>query len=394
MNLRHAVRALFLDWRFSLFVLAIMSAGIGLNTAMYTIVDASLLHPLPFPNAERLARVFASNADGTDIGASMSYPVYIDYRDQSRSFENLAGFAPGWAMDLAATGQDPQQVLGTLVSGNFFSTLGAHAERGRMFDENDDRTGQRVAVISNAVWRTQFAAREDIIGQPVRINAATYTVAGVAPPAFLGATIDSRTDVWVPISTLRDALPGFDDDALTARNTSWINVVGRLRNGVSIEQAQAELRAIAARRAAQQVKDKDPSATLMSAPDAAINIGSRDGIRRVALLVSLFVALILVMACVNAGALQLVRGERRQRELAIRTALGASRLTIIAQLALEGLLLAGAAGVCGVALAHVFLKGLAAIVPDDFRCSCTRRGRSSIPACFRWPRDWSSAPRS
>lgn len=367
MNVRHAIRSLVVDWRFSLFVLVIIAAGISLNTAIYTIVDASLLHPLPFPREERLARVFASNPDGTEQSNAMSFPVYRDYVDASRSFQSLAAFTPDWEMDFAVNGREPQQIIGALASGNFFETLGVRAQRGRMFGPADDRADHFVAVISDALWRSQFASRDDVVGRPVRINAAIYTIIGVAPPRFRGATIDSANDVWVPLSTYHAALPGFGaEDPLASRRVSWIEVVGRLRDGVTIESAQAELRAIAARRAAAQVKFPDPSATLMRATDAAINAGSRGGIRRVAMLVTLFVALILVMACVNAGALQLVRGERRQRELAIRTALGATRRTILAQLALEGLLLAAAAGIAGIALAHVFVNALAAMLPADF----------------------------
>ncbi|HJQ40301.1 MAG TPA: ABC transporter permease [Thermoanaerobaculia bacterium] len=367
MNLRHAIRSLVVDWRFSLFVLLIIAAGIGLNTAIYSIVDASLLRPLPFPGEERLVRVFASNPDGTQMGNSMSFPVYNDYREQSRSFESLAAFTPDWEMDFAVSGREPQQILGGLASGNYFETLGVTAQRGRMFDADDERAARHVVVISDSLWRSQFGSRDDIIGTPVRINAASYTIAGVAPPRFRGATIDGTNDVWVPVSTWAAALPGMGtDNPLLSRATVWIMAVGRLRDGVSLEQAQAELRTIAARRAAQQVKDVDPSATLLRASDAAIDIDSRGGIRRVAMLVTLFVALILVMACVNAGALQLVRGERRQRELAIRTALGASRRTILAQLALEGLLLAAAAGVAGIALAHGFVNGLAKLLPANF----------------------------
>ena len=367
MNVRHAVRALMLDWRFSLFVLVIIAAGIGLNTAIYTIVDASLLHPLPFPGQERLVRVFASEPDGTKLGNSMSYPVYNDYREQSRSFESLAAFSPDWEMDFAVIGREPLQIFGGLATGNYFETLGVRAQLGRMFTANDDRAGNLVAVISDGLWRSQFASRRDIAGTPVRINAEIYTIIGVAPPRFRGATIDSTNDVWVPVSTWAAALPGFgNENPLASRGSVWILAVGRLRENVSLEQAQAELRAIAARRAAQQVKNTDPSATLMRASDAAIDIDSRGGIRRVAMLVTLFVALILLMACVNAGALQLVRGERRQRELAIRTALGASRRMILGQLALEGLILAAAAGIAGITLAHFFVNGLAALLPANF----------------------------
>src|SRR6185436_9133108 len=138
-------------------------------------------------------------------------------------------------------------------------------------------------VISDALWRSQFGAREDIIGTRVRINAAMFTIAGVAPPRFRGAVIDSANDVWVPISTYRVSLPGFgDDNPLASRNTSFISIVGRLRDGASLPQAQAELRAIAARRAAQQVKDVDPSATLTPASAAAIDKDRRGGINRVA----------------------------------------------------------------------------------------------------------------
>ena len=366
MNLRHALRALAADWRFSAFVFVILALAIGVNAAMYTLVDAILFRPLALPDEERLVRVFASEADGSDPGPQMSFPVYADYRDQSRSFARLAAFSAGWGADFS-TGGEPIQIELTLATGNFFETLGARAARGRFFSAADDKPGHYVAVISDALWRSHFAAAENTVGRTVLINGTPFTVIGVAPRAFRGATIDTRDAIWVPVSTVDAALQGMGGiKTLTDRRTSWVSIVGRLRDGVTLEQAQAELRTIAARRAKQQVGLIDPSATLFSATMAAIDLDRRIDARRAALFVTLFVALILIIACVNAGGLQLVRGERRQRELAIRTAIGAPRRKLVAQLAAEALLLAVAASVAGIALAHALVRGLTAIAPDDF----------------------------
>lgn len=367
MNLRQAVRSLVHDWRFSTFVLLIIAAGIGLNTAIYSLVSAILFQPLPLPDADRLVRIYASTPDASEIWDEVSFPVYTDYRDQAKSFAAIASFAPAVRLDLTVAGEEPKQIFGGIASGNFFETLGAGAFRGRTFTAADDRAGSHVAVISHDFWRRQFGGREEIIGRGIRLNATQFTVVGVAPPLFQGASIDTATDVWLPSSSLQAAMPSISDPApLTSREMSWTSMVGRLRDGVTLAQAQAELRGIAAARAAQQGEYPDPSATLVPASEAAIDMDSRVNVRRVALLVMFFVGLILVIACVNAGSLQLVRGERRQRELAIRAALGASRGRIVRQLALEALLLAGAAGALGVAFAHLVVRTLTAIAPDDF----------------------------
>ena len=366
MNVRHALRALVADWRFSVFVFVIIALAIGVNAAMYTLVDAILFRPLALPDEGSLVRVFASNADGSDLAPQMSFPVYADYRDQSRSFRQLAAVASGWEADFS-TGGEPRQIVVTLGTGNYFETLGARPARGRFFSTADDKPGNYVAVISDGLWRSELASAEDVVGRTIHINGKPFTIIGVAGPEFRGVSLDTRDDIWVPVSTIDAAIAGMGGlDSLTDRRTSWIGITGRLRPGVTLEQAQSELRAIAARRAKQQVELIDPSATLLPATAAAIDLDRRVDTRRAALFVTFFVALILIIACVNAGGLQLVRGERRQRELAIRTAIGAPRRTIVAQLAAEALMLAMAASVAGIALAHVVVRGLAAIAPDDF----------------------------
>lgn len=367
MNLRHALRALVADWRFSSFVFVILALGIGVNTAMYSLVDAVLFSPLGLPREEQLVRVFASEPDGSELGPSVSFPVYTDYRDQSRSFQSLAAFAPDVEVDVATRGSEPQPASATIASGNYFATLGGGAIRGRVFTPEDDRNGNHVAVISEAMWKTRFGGRPDAVGSAMRINTTQFTIVGVMPARFRGASIDTRTDLWVPSTSVVAAWPGMaDEETLTDRRTSWISIVGRLRDGVTLPQAQAELRAIAARRAAGQVKFTDPSATLLSATTAAIDIDRRVDVRRIALLVMMFVGLILAIACINAGGLQLVRGEKRQRELAIRTALGASRRRLVAQLSVESLLLALSAGVAGIGIAQGVVRLLSSIAPDNF----------------------------
>lgn len=363
MNIRSLVR----DWRFTLFVLLILAAGIGLNAAMFSLVDAILFRPFPAFDGERLVRIFRSTPDGKELGGEMSYPVYRDYVEQSRSFRSLAAFATDITFDAALGGKEAERVAGALATGSFFETVGVRAQRGRMFGPEDDRPGNAVTVISDRLWRNRFDASDSVIGRNVRINATTFTIVGVAPAGFDGVTLEAPADLWVPVSMCYQAAPAWSGiDMLGSRGFSWLNLIGRLRDNVTARQAEAELRLIAARRAATQVENPDPSATIVGAAEAALDLEGGREVRKLASLMLLFVGLVLLIACVNAGSLQLVRGERRQRELAIRAAIGASRARIVTQLAVESLVLAVAAGALGIAIANVALRAFTAVAPEDF----------------------------
>ncbi len=366
MAIRHSIRSLARDWRFTLFVVLMMAAGIGLNAAMFSLADAILFRPFPQFDSERLARVFRSTPDGRDLDSTMSFPVYRDYLEQSRSFASLAAFTWDITFDAVLTGAEPERISGGVATGNFFDTLGVHAQRGRLFRPADDRAATAVAILSDRLWRTRFGARDNIIGSEIRVNATMFTVVGVAPPGFDGVTLDVPVDIWLPASMAAEAMPAFASlNVLETRDFSWVGVIGRLRDGVSVRAAQTELRAIAARRAATQI-EPDASATVMSATDAVLHLEEGIEARKLARLMLGFVGLVLLIACVNAGSLQLIRGERRQRELAVRTALGASRARIIALITGESAIVAVIAAVLGIGLAQLALRVFIATAPPDF----------------------------
>ena len=364
MNTRVIVRSLAKDWRFSLFVIVILGAGIALNTAAFTIGDGVLFDPLAVREPGRLARVFVKAPWGDSYWPQVSFPEYRELRDQSRSFSEVAAFTSDNNVDVAIGDGDPFRAKGALATGNFFRTVGVSAQRGRFFGPDDDAAGEPVAVISDDFWRTRLNSDASAIGSVVRINRMPYTIIGVAPARFHGVVIDTPTDVWVPAGTWHTMMPSFER-LLDDRETMWISVVGRLREGVSLAAPNAEVHAIMARNAA-MVSRKDPDAQVYSAVERAFEQERRPQLERLTMLFAAFVAIILIIACVNAGSLQLVRGERRQRELAIRAAVGASRGALLRQLFIEGIVLAVAAGILGLALAHVLVRVTLAWAADSF----------------------------
>lgn len=363
MNIRLIVRSLLKNWRFSLFVVAILGAGIALNTATFTIANGILFQPLPVREPERLARVFMKAPWGDGFWPQLSFPEYLELRDESRSFESLAAFANDLDLDVSIEGQEPLRAHGTIATGNFFRTLGVAAEHGRFFGAADDRAGNAVAVISHDFRRRHFDARTEVLGETIRLNEVPFTIIGVAPRRFHGVVIDVPSDVWIPSSMATAAMTSFPD-LLTMRNMGWISVVGRLRGGVTQQQAQAEVRTIAARHAA-VLKQKDPTPAVYGATETAFDTDRRPQVIRLVLLFGIFVAIVLIIACVNAGSLQLVRGERRQRELAIRAAVGASRGKLLRELTIEGVILALASGAFGLLLAHALVSLTFALAPPS-----------------------------
>jgi len=367
-NLRYALRNAARNPGFTALVALTLSLGIGANVAIFSAVDAVLFRPLAAPQRESLVRLYATDAEGTDLSNS-SYPVYTDYRDGITAFSSVAAFDDSEAFHLS-TGGKPERVTGALVSGNFFGLLGARPERGRLLSPDDDRAAgaHPVAVVSHRLWKTRFGGDEAAVGASVRINGHPFTIVGVAPAGFTGVDLDSLPDVWVPIAMVDQALPEFaDSTVLTGRNLSWLDVVARLKPGVSIARAQAELDALAKRRAASQPNDRqDPMARLLPAGDFLVGPSGRAEARRISWLLMGTAGLVLLIACADAAGLLLLRSERRRREIAVRLAIGASRGRIAAQLLVEGLLLAGLGAVGGALLAVWGADLLAAAVPPEF----------------------------
>ena len=362
-----------------------LSLGIGVNTTIFGFVDGLLFRPLPVDRLEDVVRVGAVDPerDPNDVYNS-SYPIFTDYRTGSTAFDGLAAYADSNAMNLSLGEGRPERLTGAVVSGEYFGVLGTRAWRGRLIARDDDRVtgGHPVAVISYGLWRRLFGASDQVIGQKVHINSYPFTVIGVAPPGFVGVSLDNLPEVWVPMAMTNQALPGLPPDfsPLTSRHFFWLNIVGRLKPGMTIAQAQSQLDVIARRRVAAESKDdREPFAKVVSAASLVTETQSSVQYRRMSWVLLGVVALVMLIACADAASLLLVRAEQRQKEIAVRLAIGATRGRIIRQLLVESLLLAAIASIAGLLLASWSGAGLLTLLPADFPLAPTVAGPTSEP---------------
>jgi predicted permease len=367
LDLRFAARTLTRAPGFALLAIAVLALGIGANTAVFSIVDAVLFRPLTFPQPDRLVRIFAVDHPAQFVSNS-SYPVYRDYRDGTRSFSGLAAYCDSVAVHVSTAGAVPERRTAALVTGNFFGVLGLEAQRGRLITAADEAApgASPVAVLSDGCWRRAFAADPAAVGRTIRLNGHPFTVVGIAPAAFLGVSLDSLPDFWLPISMVEQAEPEWGKD-LPDRGFSWLDIVGRLKPGVSIREAQSELDVLTAAREKGQPEDKrDPWARVLSLRDSVVYPDQAPQTSRISWILAGIVLLVLAIACADAAGLLLARSERRRREIAIRSALGASRQRIVRQLLFEALLLALGGGAAGLVIAWWLVAGIRAIAPGNF----------------------------
>lgn len=367
-DLKYALRTLAQSPGFTALSVLVLGLGIGANVAIFSAVDAVLFRPLPVSDPSSLFRVFAVDESGFEL-FNNSYPVFTDYRDQATSFSGLAAFSSE-PVHLARASEKAERVTGGIVSGNYFDVLGATPELGRLLSATDDRAAgaHPVAVASDRLWRRSLGADPRAVGSPIRINGHPFTLVGVAPPRFTGVDLEETPDLWVPMAMADQALPELaSHHPLTSRNLRWLDIVGRLKPGVTARSAQAELDAIAKRRAASQPKDRhDPMARLVPAGESSLSAETRGTARRISWLLLASVTAILLIACANAAGLLLVRAHRRRREMGIRMALGATGGRLARLLLVESLLLAGFGVVAGVFVAVWAADTITGAAPDGF----------------------------
>jgi predicted permease len=349
---------------FAIAAIVTLALGIGATTAIFTLVDGVLLRPLPFPDRDRLVAIntleFPPGAPTTNPDAGepigTSYPNYLDWQRQNHTFGSIAAYQENARLFAKANNEDAQVIPCGRVSANLFLTLGVAPSLGRTFTSEEEQPGHRVVILSHELWVSAFAGSRDVIGQTVKVSDEPSIVVGVMPegfhypvnqPALFWATYAANAEGRFPLTSIRE-----DEE---------LHIIGRLKPGVTMTQALADLNTVQRQLAQQYPENRFRPAVLLQ-PLLSQQVGD---IRGVLTLLAASVGVVLLIGCANVAGLQLARAVSRKGEMAVRTALGASRIRVVRQLLIESLLLAIGGGVISCLLSIVFVRVGIRMVPRD-----------------------------
>jgi putative ABC transport system permease protein len=367
-DLRYALRMMKSNPAFTAIAVAALALGIGANTAIFTVVNAVLLRPLPYPQPDRVMRVGRKYPSG--VGYSTSIPKYMTWRHND-VFEALALYGDSGPAANLGSGDRPNEVKTVRVSKDYFQVFGVAPLMGRVFNDTEDApNGPAAAVIGYDLWQNRLGGDSQIVGRPILLNKQPYTVVGVLPKGFQPEP--AGVEVWMPQQA----------DPNSVNQGHYLAVAGRLKPGVTLEQARAEMKVVGERFRAANPKWMDKAESVGVMPMREAMVGDA---RAELLILEGAVMFVLLIACANVANLLLARAAARQREFSIRAAIGASRGRMLRQLLTESVLLAGVGGLIGFALGAWGVRGLLTLVPGDIP-RLTSDGAIEVP-----PLDWSVA---
>ena len=357
-DVRYACRTLKKNPGFTFITVLTLSLGIGANTAIFSVVDSVILRSLPYNDSNRLSVLWTCPQTNRDLQQRTSVPNFEDWRTQSVTFEDMAfhgGTSHGTLVDSRSDGADPEVTWYTNVSGSFFQVLGVAPVLGRTVSESEVANGERVAVLSNQLWQRRYSSSPDVLGQILRLEGKDFQVIGVMPREFRFP--EKRSDLWVPTSV----------DPLWERNradrrSAGLLVFGRVKPGITIEQAQGEMSTIAAG-LAQQYPEANADSTVNVVPLQVSMFGKTVPLMLLIMMGAVF--FVLLIACTNVANLLLARGAVREREIAVRTALGASRTRLVRQMLTESAVLALLGGALGLLVAAWGVPALLLFAPQN-----------------------------